>query len=165
MKVYIDTCIFSRLLDLRIKKKELIALELMTQNSSIEFMTSEKTLEEFLNTKDDKRRLSLKILFRLINKVQSHNTSYEEPALFGNIMFGEAPWGGSVTRYNPIFEKLETIFDKDDADHIFQAISNDCDYFITLDKKTILSKVDQNEDFIKEFTRLQIVSPVQLNNN
>lgn len=79
MKVYIDTCVFSRLLDLRISDKELDALNSLCDDESIEFITSEKTLDEFLNTKNDKRRKSLRVLFRLITKPDEYRTpNFEE---------------------------------------------------------------------------------------
>lgn len=77
-------------------------------------------------------------------------------------MFGEAPFGGGVTRVDQQYAKLKEIFDHEDSFHIFQAIKNDCIYFLTLDKKTILSIADANKKVVKEITQMKFVSPVQL---
>jgi len=162
MKIYIDTCIFSRLLDLKITNNELEALNLVSDIEKLEFITSEKTLEEFLNTKDDKRRKALRVLFRLVTKVKNIHLTQTEPALWGTIMWGEAPWGGGVTREKPLFKKLKNIFDADDSNHIFQAINNECDYFLTLDRKTILSRIKPNKNELATITKMQFVSPLEL---
>lgn len=163
MKVYLDTCILSRLLDMNIDDAELKALDVICDDPRIDLVTSEKTLEEFLNTTNDKRKLTLKVLYKIITKVNKMAITYEAPALFGEAMFGEAMWGGGVTREKPLFKQLKDIFDSDDAMHIFQAISNKCDYFLTYDNKTILSRVKKNMKRIKLIApNTQIVKPSEL---
>lgn len=142
---------------------ELKALDDICNDSRVELVTSEKTLEELSNTTNDKRKLTLKVLYKIITKVNKTAITYEAPALFGEAMFGEAMWGGGVTREKPLFKLLKDIFDEDDAIHIFQAISNQCDYFLTFDNKTILSRVPKNMERIKLMApKTQIVKPSEL---
>ena len=85
------------------------------------------------------------------------------PAVFGRVMFNEATFNGSVNREDPLFLKLKQIFDEDDAEHIFQAEKNDMDYFLTLDKKTILNRVLSNRNKLKEANvTLRFVLPTEL---
>jgi len=66
-------------------------------------------------------------------------------------------------REDPLFTKLKQIFDKDDAELIFQAEKNNLDYFLTLDKRTILNRLREKEDQLKEIgLKVKIVSPSQL---
>lgn len=78
-------------------------------------------------------------------------------------MFGEATFGGSAIREDPLFTNLKQIFDKDDAEHIFQAIRHNLDYFLTLDRKTILNRVGEREGQLEKLNlEIRFVSPKEL---
>lgn len=63
----------------------------------------------------------------------------------------------------PLLKKLRNIFDSDDAEHIFQAIVGGCRYFITIDKKTILNRVEDKKVLLEEICPdLEFVSPSEL---
>ena len=44
-----------------------------------------------------------------------------------------------------LLRKLEQVFDPPDAEHIYQAIQGGCRYFVTLDKKSILDRIEPNQ--------------------
>jgi predicted nucleic acid-binding protein len=78
-------------------------------------------------------------------------------------MFDEGVFDGNIKKEDPLFIKLKQIFDKEDAELIFQAEKNDLDYFSTLDKKTILNRLREKENQLKEINlKIKIVSPSQL---
>ena len=85
------------------------------------------------------------------------------PAMYGQVMFNEAAFNGSVDRENPLFTQLKTIFDLDDAEHIFQAHKRNMDYFLTLDKKTIINRAVLNKDKLQQTgISLKFVLPTEL---
>jgi len=153
MKVYLDTCVLSRLLDMNMSNENLDALDRISCCKDIRPVTSQKTLEEFQATTDPKRMKTLKILYTFIEKVQHNKVSHEGPATFGSVLWGTAPFGGGMTIENKEFKILNEIFEKDDAIQIYQALSNGCDYFLTLDEKTILRRVKNN------ISKLNMVAP------
>lgn len=163
--VYVDTCILSRIVDLRFSKSTAIAIDKLCDLDMIELVTSPKTLEEFINTINSKKKTALKLLYKLISKLQNKETVIYTPATWGSGRWGESVWGGGSTSEDPIYSKIKEIFDKDDTDHIYQAIKNDCKYFLTLDKRTILNpaKKYQNElDLI--LLDMEFVDPTDLIN-
>jgi len=139
--VYVDNCILSRIIDLRFKKSTGVAIEKLCDLDEVEMVTSSKTLDEFLNTTEDKKRTALRLLFKLISKIKKKEPMIFYPATFGGVPFGTATFGGGYSATDPVFEKINKIFDKDDSDHIYQAFKNGCQYFLTLDKETILNRV------------------------
>jgi hypothetical protein len=67
--------------------------------------------------------------------------------------------GGGWMEIDPLYEELNAIFD-DDAEHIFQAVMANCDYFITFDKKTILKRVSRNKHELQKICgTMRLVSP------
>ena len=150
MKVYVDTCVLSRLLDMNISNDNLDALDKISQLNSVQLVTSQKTLEEFMATTNPKRMKTLKILYTFIQKVQHNKVSYEGPATFGSVLWGSAPFGGGMTTEKKEFKDLKAIFETADAVHIYQALSNKCEYFLTLDEKTILIRAKNKASELKK---------------
>jgi predicted nucleic acid-binding protein len=65
----------------------------------------------------------------------------------------------SYIEIDPLLEQLAEILpDHDDARHIFQAAKNGIDYFLTCDRKTILSRADA----IEAVAPIKVRSPRQL---
>ena len=58
IKVYIDTNILPKVLDRTVDNNQLRALDKICDIEQVNLVTSKKTLEEFLNTKDDKMRIA-----------------------------------------------------------------------------------------------------------
>lgn len=164
MKVYLDTCILSRILDARVTEETLKALDTLCNIEDIEFVTSKKTLEEFLNTSDDKKRIALKLLYKIITKIPSHNLVTFEPAPYNTSAYNKAPYGKALIE-NPLFTVLKQIFDDDDAEHVFQAVKADCQFFLTLDFNTILNRVKTHGIQISQIcSKLIFVDPIELIN-
>ncbi len=158
-----DTCILSRIIDLRFKEETGIAIDKICDLQNIEITTSPKTLEEFLKTKRNKRKTAFKLLFKIISKLEKKPTTIYRPNLWGEGLWGEGVWGGGTTSTDPIYIKISKIFDIDDAEHIYQAYKNNCEYFLTLDKKTILNRA---KEYKKELDliplNMKFADPVEL---
>jgi predicted nucleic acid-binding protein len=153
LKIYLDTNILSNILSRKVNEDTLRALDELCDLDYVKLVTSKKTLEEFLNTRNDEIRIALKVLYKIITKIPSESLIREIPAVFGAVAFGEACFGGTVRREDPIFSELKNCFDKNDAEHIFQAIKANCNYFLTLDYKTILNRVPMYQ------SKLHIICP------
>lgn len=64
---------------------------------------------------------------------------------------------------DPVFSSLKRVFELDDAEHIFQAVKAKCDYFLTLDRSTIIDRVHSNRDFLARICpNMEIVDPGSL---
>lgn len=160
---YVDTCILSRIIDLRFTKETGVAVDKLCNIVEVDMVTSPKTLDEFMNVVDDKKRTALKLLFKIISKLQKKETTVYNPATWGSVMWGESVWGGGSNSEDPNYTKIKKIFDADDADHIYQAHKNNCDYFLTLDRKTILNRAKKYEkDLLLIPINMKFVSPVDL---
>ena len=136
MPVYLDTNILSRLSDLRVSETTAVALAQLANVGSLQFVTSDKTRAEILNTPNPIRNALLQFLFALVDKVRFRILRYS--GAYGAAPYGVAPYGGSWT--DPVLTALLQVFDQDDAEHIAQAIHADCDFFLTLDGSTILRR-------------------------
>jgi len=137
MKIYLDTCILSRLLDLRVKDNQLDALESIASYEPAKLVTSPKTLEEFSKINNPKRRKSLIVLFKIIEKVYAVPPVREYSPLFGDMPWG-VPFGSSGELVEPPYDGIRKIFDDNDASHVYFAYKSGCDYFLTLDQTTIV---------------------------
>ena len=157
--VYLDTNILSRISDLRISKKTAHALERLAIIEGIRFVTSAKSREEILRTSNPHKNSVLQFLYALIQKIPLQIINYG--AATGSGPTGAFPTGGDWTE--PIYEELNQIFDPDDAEHIFQALQASCDYFMTLDRETILRRASGNPTEVKRICgKMEIVSPEDL---
>ena len=68
------------------------------------------------------------------------------------------PIGGDWT--DPTYARLKYIFDDDDAEHIVHALRAKCDYFMTLDQKTILHRaMDHAEEVASICGQMLLLSP------
>ena len=161
-KIYLDTCILSKLLQENIEDEQLVALDKISDNADANLVTSPKTLQEFCNTTNDKRRMALKVLFKIIGKVYAPPHTREYSPLFGDAPWG-VPWGEGGTITEDLFIQLKNFFDHDDAEHIYAAKKAECDFFLTLDMRSIINRYKKNKDKIEEFlSPLEIVDPVSL---
>lgn len=167
IKVYLDTCILSNLQGENFKKPHMIkhyeALDKVADLDFIELVTSEKTLEEFLGTKDDGIRIALKVLFKLVSKVSTSHLRVEYSAGFGQGSFGMMPFNTSHFSDDPLFSVLKGLFDVADAEHIFHAAKAGCQYFLTVDDNTIIKRVNKNRNLLEtQIPHLKIVDPTEL---
>jgi hypothetical protein len=138
----LDTNILSRIPDLKLSEKSARAYEELSKRTDVKLVTSPKTSREIRDTPNQTRASILQFLYSLFQKVPMHTAVYS--GCLGGAPLGCTPLGGGMT--SPIFRELMTIFDHDDAEHIFQAIKSGCNYFLTLDRKSILNKIEVNSE-------------------
>jgi predicted nucleic acid-binding protein len=163
VKVYLDAnLIFDPSKIDNINQGEAEALKILSESQRVKFYVSEKVKKEIEKHKNPKKKDYLLFLYNLIQKIPEENIIQGGPALFDTAMFGCTMFDGDA-KEDPLFTKLKQIFDKDDAELIFQAEKNDLDYFLTSDKKTILNRLRVKGDQLKEIgLKVRIVSPSQL---
>jgi len=145
-RVYLDTTVLSRLTDyyknqqIALSPDDIQALEAIADDDSLDFKTSEKTLQEILRTSNSDHRILLKFIYRIMSKV---------PIAPGVLPLPQIKIGGQRSRSispgnraDPLFLEMSQLFDQDDAEQIFQAAKSECQYFLTTDKSTILKRVN-----------------------
>lgn len=164
-KIYLDTNIISRFSDYyRVKFREqqaLYRLDVQNDAGEINFFTSIKAKEEIQNTKNLEKRELILMIYNWIENVPSKNLIKSTSGSFGSTGYGCCAFGGGGGgSFDPLFSKLKSFFDHDDAEHIFQAEKSEIEYFLTLDRRTIIERIKQNK---KEFDsigiKIKIVSP------
>ena len=157
--VYLDTSVVSRTWDLKIKEPDANALAQLAERDDLHFVTSYKTLGEILNTLDPKRRAMLRFVVGLMDKVRVRLLQYS--GMIGGAPIGATMIGAGST--DPLLQQLQTLFDRDDAEHIALAVRDGCDFFVTLDARTILGPVKANRDAVSKMCgALEFVSPKDL---
>lgn len=167
-RVYLDTNIVSRINDFRLKEEDAKALRLISEKidkQEIEVFTSVKAKEEIEKIPKNTHRDFLLFICNLVKKVPIANLVESIPSTYDSVSFDVVTFNGSYDIENPLLTKLKTIFDKDDAEHIFQAEKSSIDFFLTLDKKSIIDRINKRPDeFRKIGLRINIVLPVDLLN-
>ena len=159
MKVYLDTCFISRLTDLKLSEDAARAYQLLAEHQEIHLVTSSKTKQEFANTPNVVRNKALLFLYALFSKIPDRIG--EVSGCLGSASLGRTMLGGGWV--DPKLKGLREIFDPDDAQHIFLAAKDGCDYFLTLDWKTILSRVQANQPKIVSLCgHMKFTSPVEM---
>ena len=151
-----DTCIVSGLARNDLKEAEfdsLMSLLKKYKDGLIHITTSEVTIAEIKKI-PIQFQTQHNIIYNLISNVptaQKYNTNS------GLTLMG---CGGGSTK-DVLYVALENILpDKEDAEHIFQAIKNNATHFLTTDEKTIIKfKKD-----IENLAKISIMTPSQLIN-
>lgn len=158
-RIYIDTNIFSRAADLRISTDQARALKRIKTRKDIELYTSEKAREEVMRHQDAAKQDFLQFILDLFEVIPEENFIHHTSGAFGSGSFGSAPFGGGGSSEDPLYRELKTLFDPDDAQHIFHAIKSNAKFFLTLDEATILNR---KANFNELGHSLKLVSPVNL---
>lgn len=167
-KIYIDTNLISRLSDpLKGNTYQITDIQaealLKICESNVELVTSKKMLDEVLRTKDLRQRALLTLVATIAAKTPYKDIANFIPAVFGGVMLGASTFGGGYSSPDPLFEGLKSIFDQDDAEHIFQAVKNDCAYFLTLDQATIIGRIENNKERLTELCpNIKFVNPEKM---
>ena len=157
--VYLDTNIFSRITDLEISPETAIAYRQLAAVQGLTFVTSAKTKQEMERTPNEARASMLLFLFRVFSKVPWQVA--ERSGAFNATAFNMCAFNSSWI--HPTLVKLRTIFEPDDADHVFQAAQAGCHYFLTFDEKTILSRIVKHQALLDVLCpQLRFRSPIQL---
>lgn len=159
VKIYLDTNIFGRAIDGKMKADEASSLRRVKGRVDIDLYTSDKTRKEIENHPKKEVQDYLEFIVNLLDVIPEENFISIEGGPIGTLPFGTAPIGGGISTEDPIFSQIKEIFDTDDAEHIFQAVKSGADYFMTLDQKTILSR---RKDFNKLGFNTKLVSPGDL---
>lgn len=163
MKIYLDTCTLSFLYKKDVDIKQAEALLSIIKNKDLEIVTSAMTKVEIDNAQNDYDRVVLNILYEMVGKVYAI-----PPKIPYSGRIGETPWGvplgssGYIT--DAIYVTLEPFFkDKNDVAQIYYAVKTKCDYFLTVDKKTILKPYEKNRSVFDELIKpTKIVDPLTL---
>lgn len=159
--IYLDTNILSELHESDMAESIALALARLVEIEGINFVTSIKTKAEILRTPDKVKNAKLQIFYAFINKTPIRRIYISHGGAIGTGAIGaDALGGGGWDEPDPLYVQLETIFEEDDAHHIFQAVVGNCDYFMTLDEKTILRRVARHLDDIQKLCgAMKFVSP------
>jgi hypothetical protein len=158
--VYLDTSLLSRMRDGRVKTPDAVAMEGLSEFAGqIRYVSSHQLTNEVAQTYDPKARGVLLLLAALIEKVP-----WEVPEWSGAV--GGSPvglLGIGASWTHPVYEGLREIFDPPDAHHLFLAVRGGCDFFLTLDRETILNRLSGNEVRIADLCgKTELVDPPQL---
>ena len=162
IKVYVDSCILSKLVCHATEEEQQKALDKICDYGCIKFVTSSITLEEFNKTPQAHIRVALRVYYKLINEIPNVNfIKFKDGWSF--------PWSfpksfGTAVE-DELYKKLKKIFKNGDEVHIYNAIKADCKYFLTLDYKTILDTIKKDRVLveIKEIcSDLEFVDPKKL---
>lgn len=158
-RVYLDTNIFSRFTDLKISDDTALAYRKLSNMPGLSLVTSAKTKQEMEATPNDTRASVLLLLFSAFSKVPW--TIAKRSGSFNSVGFNVCAFNSSWV--HPMLRQLQSLFDPADAEHIFQAAQSGCDYFLTLDEKTVLSKARHHQALLSSICpTLRFRSPVEL---
>lgn len=167
-KIYVDTNLVSRLSDElygnppHISEIEANAI-LKICSADIELVTSTKMLDEVLETTALRPRALLTLMATLAGKVPFQNITFFVPATLGGSYLGSSYLGGGYSARDPLLTQLLSIFDQNDAEHVFQAIKNNCAFFLTLDNSSIVQRAKNNRQTLNEICPgLKFVLPKEL---
>lgn len=157
--VYLDTNILSRIPDLRVSPATAEAYGKLACLGGIRLVTSEKTRAEILQTNNPERNGVLQFLTALVEKVPCNVVHYS--GVLRGAPVRATPLRGDWT--DPLFDSLKRIFDSDDAEHIVQAVRAGCQFFLTLDETSILSRaITHAADLSTLCPSISFVSPTHL---
>jgi predicted nucleic acid-binding protein len=159
MRVYLDTNVLSRVTDLRLTAEDARALRLIGDAPNVSLVASSETRRELAKTPDAIRNQVLMFLCSLFSKVPDRIG--EVSGCLGSAPLGRTPLGGGWV--DPSLRGLRAIFDPDDAQHIFVAAKSGCEFFMTFDQKTILSRVRADPRRVEALRKgMRLVSPSEL---
>jgi predicted nucleic acid-binding protein len=136
-RVYLDTNLVSgiRKQDLGPEQQALRRLLLAYKRGTVSLVTSHVTLEEIEKLPEGEVREGQQEIYALLNDVPP----IREEFLFLPVVTSRPGPKGPLPMKEADLGKLEAIVpDQNDARHLFQAIRNGVEFFVTYDKKTIL---------------------------
>jgi hypothetical protein len=155
---YLDTSIVSGLAKEDLKEDELEALSRILEQhkqGNVSLVTSTITQEEIKRIPEDYRRKHDTIYNLLVDL-----PVMREVFSGGGLSLGLGLSLGSGG-FHPMYSKLCALLpDKTDARHIFQAARNDVQYFLTTDRRTILSYKEE----IEQISNVKTVNPLEFLN-
>ncbi|MDB5260549.1 MAG: hypothetical protein JWN37_780 [Candidatus Nomurabacteria bacterium] len=159
IRIYIDTNIFGRAIDGKMDQTNTESIERIVSKKNISLYTSEKTRQEIKNNPNKGAQSYLQFIVNLVTVIPEEHFIKETSVSIGEATLGSVTIGGTTTQEDKTFTQLSVIFQQDDAEHIFQAIKSNAQYFITLDQKTIINKRDE---YNKLGYQTRLVTPLDL---
>jgi len=163
--VYLDTCIISGIAEMDLPDNDIDALINIFEQSKkgkIKIATSLISKEE-IGKIPIKYRKKHELIYYLLTDLTYFN--YLKPIMnYGSTIIGCGVGVGFSShlkrKVDPILNKLKLLLpDKNDALHIFQAAKNKIQYFLTVDRKTIL----RFENQIEEICKIKVIRPQEFN--
>ena len=164
-KIYLDTSILSRFMDQRlvISEADARALKLLGENQEVYFVVSLKVKQELEKVPNPIRNDLLQFIYFAYQEIPHRICEVASRGCYGSARYGSTRYGRSGGWVHPTFQGLRGIFEPDDAEHIFFASEDECDYFLTLDKHTILSRVRANPQEIRSLCgKMRFGSPEEV---
>ena len=153
-KTYLDTCIVSGLAKGDLDESNQAALLRVLKarkRGDLEIVTSSVAADE-INAIPPDHRLEHEVMYNLLDDV---HLAAKHQTHSGLTLLG----AGGGRREHPMLRSLRALLpDENDAVHVFQAARNECRYFLTTDRRTIL----KYRDPIKECSEVEVVSPAEL---
>lgn len=153
MKVYIDTCIISGIVNEDLSELELTSIKELLEHHDkfgIHVCTSEVAKEE-IDRIPDEHRIKHTSIYKQLSKVKT--ITYLKLKLIPRI--------GLPVEQTEGYSDLKGILkDKGDAKHIYQCSKNNIEIFLTVDKATILNKANE----IKKICGVNALYPSDLLN-
>jgi hypothetical protein len=165
IRVYLDTCILGMIWDKDDREADAEAIGKLCDHDEIDFVTSKKALEEILDLRNDLKRNLLKLHYRLMEKLPEANLLNFASGGMNSGTLNSFGLNGGITTTDPHFAELNSIFDKSDAEHVFQAVKGECQYFLAVDVKSILRRAPKHSSKLNNLApNMSFVDPRKLVN-
>jgi hypothetical protein len=151
-KIYLDTCLISGLANYDLKSEEQEALKdifNLYKQKEIQLVSSDKAKEELEKIPKEWRAKHIEIYDLLDNLPTIPEKRVQDIIGGGFIPF---------PREDTNLRTLKKILSPKDAEHVFQASSHKCSYFLTVDERTILKHADE----INNLVGIEALLPSQL---
>ena len=175
MKIYLDTCILTHLVDGRWDLQDSELIKKIWEIKTVSFWASNKTLEEINNIPDEEFRKKVMAEYNKVNKTPSIPSLSTSLSKFGSSSSTQDP---DLTE---LIELLKTEYPRrkvlsviensrgkmitNDAYHIYYARMANCDAFLTGDRRTIIKRYEKNKnEFNLIIGNMKIVDPPTLLN-
>ena len=162
-KVYIDTNIIDSRSSKNFSFEVWNKIISMIDSDHSTVLTSHLTLIELQQNKDV---ITSQIGIDKYNKLLSipiGSMWVKPPSRFGIAKFGTSGFGDAVGEQDLYYKFLISKgFTKEDAQHILSAIKDNCEYFLTFDKATILNRIKSNlNQKQRDFLKIRFIDPVE----
>jgi hypothetical protein len=152
-RAYLDTCIVSGLAKADLAPVEQDAVMYLLQahkQGELKLVTSEVTAREISQIPEEFRRAH-SVVYSLLSDVPT--------VLLGSTTSLSLMGTPGPGREDPMFENLKCLLpDPQDAEHVFQAAQNGVQYFVTVDRSTMLKHAAKVESACK----VKLVAPSTL---
>lgn len=158
--VYLDSVLVCEIYSNDQKQEESAAFEAVMDSHSagqLQLVTSQVTKDEIDQCPEEWKKMHMKA-YRLLTKVRYIPAQEHKGYASQSDQFGFTSW--PIMDGHPTWVRLREIgLDEKDAHHVTLAIENQCDWFLTCDKRTILARRAEIE---KAFPAIKLMLPSEL---